>query len=103
MTREEFNKRKTAINVEYEKMKQDLYEKFAYENSTVEVDDIVEDHIGCGRVLRMKTTFAGFDSYPSLVYICLEVKKDGTPKKKETYREIYQVNVKKVNGKECGK
>ena len=100
MTKEEFDKRKTAINVEYERMKQDLYAKFAYENSTVMVDDIVEDHIGCGRVLRMKTTFAGFDSYPSLVYVCLEVKKDGTPKKKETYREIYQVNVKKVNGKE---
>lgn len=103
MTREEFDKRKTAINVEYEKMKQDLYEKFAYENSTVMVDDIVEDHIGCGRVLRMKTTFAGFDSYPSLIYVCREVKKDGTPKKNETYREIYQVNVKKVNGKEYGK
>ena len=58
MTREEFDKRKTAINVEYEKMKQDLYVKFAFENSTVEVGDIVEDHIGCGRVLKMKATFA---------------------------------------------
>ena len=99
MTREEFDKRKTAINVEYERMKQDLYVKFAFENSTVEVDDIVEDHIGCGRVLKMKATFASFDKYPSLIYECIEVKKDGTPKKKDAFRQVYQVNVKKVNGK----
>jgi hypothetical protein len=47
----------------------------------------------------MKTTFAAFDKYPSLIYECIEVKKDGTPKKIVTYRQVYQVNVKKVNGK----
>jgi hypothetical protein len=99
MTREDFKTRLADINAKYEQEKKRLYSQYAHENSTVEVDDIVEDHIGCGRVLKMKTTFAAVDEYPSLVYVCMEVKKDGTPKKKETFREIYQINVKKVNGK----
>lgn len=99
MTQEDFKTRMAEINAKYEQEKRYLYSQYAHENSTVEVDDIVEDHIGCGRVLKMKTTFAAFDKYPSLIYVCLEVKKDGTPKKKETYREVYQANVKKVNGK----
>lgn len=103
MTQKEFKIKMNEINAAYEQSKRELYSEYAYSNSTVMVDDIVEDHIGCGRVLKMKTTFAAFDKYPSLVYICMEVKKDGTPKKKETFREIYQVNVKKVNGKEYGK
>ena len=99
MTQEEFKNKMNEINAAYEMEKRKLYSEFAHSNSTIMVDDIVEDHIGCGRVLKMKTTFAAFDKYPSLIYVCLEVKKDGTPKKKETYREVYQVNVKKVNGK----
>ena len=99
MTQEDFKTKLAEINAKCELEKRHLYSQYAHENSTVEVDDIVEDHIGCGRVLKMKTTFAAFDKYPSLVYVCMEVKKDGTPKKKETFREVYQVNVKKVNGK----
>ena len=99
MTQEDFKTRLAEINAKYEQEKRYLYSQYAHENSTAKVDDIVEDHIGCGRVLKMKTTLAAFDKYPSLIYVCLEVKKDGTPKKKETYREVYQVNVKKVNGK----
>ena len=99
MTQEDFRTRLADINAKYEQEKKVLYSQYAHENSTVEVDDIVEDHIGCGRVLKMKTTFAAFDKYPSLIYVCMEVKKDGTPKKKESFRQVYQVNVKKVNGK----
>lgn len=99
MTQEEFKTRLADINAKYEQEKRHLYSQYAYENSTVEVGDIVEDHIGCGRVLKMKATFASFDKYPSLIYECIEVKKDGTPKKIVTYRQVYQVNVKKVNGK----
>ena len=99
MTQEDFKNKLAEINAKCEQEKRYLYSQYAHENSTVEVDDIVEDHIGCGRVLKMKTTFAAFDMYPSLIYECIEVKKDGTPKKKETFRQVYQVNVKKVNGK----
>lgn len=99
MTQEDFNTKLAEINAKCEQEKRHLYSQYAHENSIVEVDDIVEDHIGCGRVLEMKTTFTAFDKYPSLVYVCMEVKKDGTPKKKETFRQVYQVNVKKVNGK----
>ena len=99
MTQEDFRTRLAEINAKCEQEKRVLYSQYAHENSTVEVDDIVEDHIGCGRVLKMKTTFAAFDKYPSLIYECIEVKKDGTPKKIVTYRQVYQVNVKKVNGK----
>ena len=99
MTQEDFKSRLADINAKYEQEKKHLYSQYAYENSTVEIGDIVEDHIGCGRVLEMKVTYTRFETYPFLIYVCLEVKKDGTPKKKETFRDIYQVNVKKVNGK----
>lgn len=99
MTQEDFKRRLEDINAKCEQEKRHLYSQYAHENSTVMVDDIVEDHIGYGRVLKMKTTFAAFDKYPSLIYECIEVKKDGTPKKIVTYRNVYQVNVKKVNGK----
>jgi hypothetical protein len=99
MTQEDFKTRLADINAKYEQEKKYLYSQYAHENNTVNVDDIVEDHIGCGRVLKMKTTFATFDKYPSLVYECIEVKKDGTPKKKNIFRQVYQVNLKKVNGK----
>ena len=99
MTQKDFKTRLAEINAKCELEKRHLYSQYAHENSTVEVDDIIEDHIGCGRVLKMKTTFAAFDKYPSLIYVCVEVKKDGTPKKKESFRQVYQVNVKKVNGK----
>lgn len=106
MTQEDFKTRLADIDAKYEQEKRNLYSQYAHENNTVEIGDIVEDHIGCGRVLKMKTTLLRYDPYPSypslipsLIYVCLEVKKDGTPKKKETYRDIYQVNVKKVNGK----
>ena len=99
MTQEDFKTRLAEINAKYEQEKKHLYSEYAYENSIALIDDIVEDHIGCGRVLKMDTTFAAFNKYPSLVYVCVEVKKDGTPKNKETFRDIYQINVKKVNGK----
>jgi hypothetical protein len=99
MTQDDFKTKLAEINAKYEQDKRYLYSQYAHENSTVEVGDIVEDHIGCGRVLKMKATSASFDKYPSLIYECIEVKKDGTPKKKDTFRQVYQVNVKKVNGK----
>lgn len=99
MTQKDFKTKLAEINAKYEQEKKSLYLQYAYESSTVLIGDIVEDHIGCGRVLKMKATFASFDKYPSLIYECIELKKDGTPKKKETFRQVYQVNVKKVNGK----
>ena len=99
MTKEDFKTRLEDINTKYEQEKKRLYLQYAHENNIVEIGDIVEDHIGCGRVLKMKATFASFDKYPSFIYECIEVKKDGTSKKKEAFRQIYQINVKKVNGK----
>ena len=58
MTQEDFKTKLAEINAKYEQEKRYLYSQYAHENSTVEVDDIVEDHIGCGRVLKMKATFA---------------------------------------------
>ena len=99
MTQEDFKTKLAEINAKYEQEKKSLYSQYAHENSTVLIGDIVEDHIGCGRVLKMKTTFSSFYKYPSLIYECVELTKDGKRKKKETFREVYQINGKKVNGK----
>ena len=99
MTKEDFKTRLEDINTKYEQEKKRLYLQYAHENNIVNIGDTVEDHIGCGRVLKMKATFASFDKYPTYIKEFMEDKKDGTPKKKEVFRQIYQINVKKVNGK----
>ena len=58
MTKEDFKTRLEDINTKYEQEKKRLYLQYAHENNIVKIGDIVEDHIGCGRVLKMKATFA---------------------------------------------
>ena len=97
MTREEFDNRLKELNLEFDKKKKALLVDFALSHSTIAVGDIVEDHTGCAEVIKLGI-YCRHDGYSAMRYHCIELKKDGTPKKNETMRWVYQLNIKKVNG-----
>lgn len=98
MTREEFDNRMKELELEFVKNKKALLVNFALSNNTIAVGDIVKDHIGCAEVVKVNNVQCTYNGYSEMKYNCIELKKDGTPKKKETMRWVYQTNIKEVNG-----
>lgn len=96
MTREEFDNRLKELELEFNKNKKALLANFAISNNTIAVGDIVKDHIGCAEVVKVSINC--IYGYSEMSYNCIELKKDGTPKKKKTMRWVFQSNIKEVNG-----
>jgi hypothetical protein len=99
MTKQEFDNALNAIENEYSKAKEKLLIDYAKSNNPCEIGDIIEDHIGKGRIIKQNVTRNYHDRRSSMFYECIELKKDGTPRKKETLRTIYQHHLKSINGK----
>lgn len=97
MKREEFDNRLKELKLEFNKNKKALLVDFALSNNTIAVGNIIKDHIGCAKVIKLDI-YCAYDGYSEMKYNCIELKKDGTPKKKETMRWVYQSNIKEVNG-----
>lgn len=99
MTREEFDNMLNELQLEFNESKKALLAKFALSNNTIAVGDVVRDHKGCGRVEKLQATMSSLSKYSEMRYWCLELKKDGTPKKNGAFRWVYQSNIKEVNDK----
>ena len=99
MTKQEFDNRLNFIGNRYDKEKEQLYIDYAIANNPCKVGDIIEDHIGKGKIIKQRVTRNYNDRRSSMFYECIELKKDGMPKKKETLRTFYQCNLKSINGK----
>jgi hypothetical protein len=99
MTQQEFDNRLNFIENRYYDATEQLYIEYAKSNNPCEIGDIIEDHVGKGQIIKQKVRQSYFDKYSLMIYECIELKKDGTPKKKETLRTIYQCNLKSINGK----
>ena len=99
MTKEEFNERMSEITQEFDKKKEKLWIEFAKSNNIVQIGDVVRDLIGLIKVESAQVYLPSFSIYPSLRYVGTELKKDGTPKKRETKRSVYQHNLVEINGK----
>lgn len=98
MTKQEFDSRLKELQLEFDKKKKALFVDFALSHNTITIGDIVQDHIGCAEVIKLGIHIR-YDAYSEMRYYCIELKKDGTPKKKETMRWVYQSNIKEVNRK----
>lgn len=98
MTKQEFDDRLKELRIEFDKKKKALLVDFALSNNTITEGDIVKDHIGIAEVVKVGI-YCTYDGRSAMKYNCVELKKDGTPKKKETMRWVYQTNIKEVNGK----
>lgn len=99
MTKQEFDNRLNFIENRYDKEKYQLYIDYATSNNPCKIGDIIEDHTGKGKIIKQNITQRFSSKYSLMVYVCIELKKDGTPKKKEIIRKIYQSNLKSINGK----
>lgn len=95
----EYHKALNAIKNKYGKAKDNLLIDYATANNPCKIGDIIEDYIGKGKIIRQNVTLNYYDKYSLMFYECIELKKDGTPRKKETLRAIYQCNIKSINGK----
>ena len=93
MTEEEFKAELKKIEEEALNKKLQLYRKYALAHSTYNVGDIFTDHIGSILIEKIKECVVfNTNNLPSCIYFGLELKKDGTPTKKMTKRDAYQVN-----------
>lgn len=99
MTKQEFDNRLNLIENRCNKETEQLYIDYAIANNPCKVGDIIEDHIGKGKIIKQEVVRNYRDRRSSIFYECIELKKDGTPKKKEILRTIYQCNLKSINGK----
>lgn len=92
MTKEEYQDRRNQLELEYYKKKKDLANEYAKSNVPHKVGDVVEDHFGKIKIERIKFIWTANDELDYLYY-GLELKKDGTPRKKQTGRSVYQSNI----------
>ena len=70
-----------------------LIKKFVDENNPYKIGDKVTDHIGSVRFDKLQYTVTGSGNIPTPIYIGIELKKDGTPKKRVVVRNVYGSNV----------
>lgn len=94
MTEQEYQKRLMSIRNESRKQECELAVEYAMSNNPYKVGDIIQDRIGRLRIekIEVKRMFYG---YPYCIYFGVELKKDGTPHKRQTRRYIVQGDIKK--------
>lgn len=99
MTKKELKEKLNILASEYDFKIRELYIQYANDNNQVKVGDIIRDHLGFGRVESMSVYINHYDKESKMKYICTVLKKDGTERKRgETTRDIYQSDIKEING-----
>lgn len=93
MNLEEYNLKVKEIEDARQEAIRKLVVECALSNNTIEIGQIVEDHIGKVKVEKIRFNHASFGKLPSCRYWGIELKKDGTPKKRGDYRDVYQSNL----------
>jgi hypothetical protein len=90
MTLEEYKKAVDFIIKQAEIEKKRIATEYALSNNPVSIGDIVEDHFG-----KFQVTSVGFyySMPPCCTYSGIELKKDSTPKKKQSNRVVFQSNL----------
>lgn len=96
MTKEEYKERIISIERECTIKKNKLKRECALSNNPYKVGDVVEDHIGKLRIERIGV-YTNPWNLPSCVYYGIELKKDGTPCKRQTNRPVYQLYIIRSN------
>lgn len=93
MTREEYNERLIAIRKESNDREYNLATEYAMSNNPYKVGDIIEDHRGKLKIEKIKVRYGCYE-FPYCYYLGVELKKDGTPYKRQTGRYIIQGDIK---------
>lgn len=93
ITREQYKERLKELEAEFNAKKQQLIIDVAESNNTYSVGDTITDHMGSIKISKVKYSLSYFENIPRCIYLGVELKKDGTPKKAATERWVYQENI----------
>lgn len=93
MTKEEYLAKKKIIEADAKAAIDKLAGEYALSNAKHKEGDVIQDHIGFGKVEKLQWKYKSFQEDSEVVYICVELKKDLTPVKKNTKRMIYACNL----------
>ena len=102
MDKKEFEKQKQVLKDTYEKELVNLQKQYARLNNSVKIGDIIQDWRGTLiKVDKMQIITSSFtNEYPEYIYEGLKVTKKGILFKDGTSDDIYQSDLKKINGVE---
>jgi hypothetical protein len=93
MTHGEMRLQIKHLTIKFESDKKDIIRTYLNSINPYKVGDIISDHIGKLQIEEWK--YRTLESEPDLVYYGTELKKDGSPMKKQTQRAVYLSNVLK--------
>jgi hypothetical protein len=94
MTKEEFVAERNKLADQHQKDLKELTIKYVLANNPYKEGDIIKDHVGSIKIESIGFYGSTFIGTPSCAYTGIELKKDGTPKKANVKRTIYQENVR---------
>ena len=93
MTEEELKEQLEALEKSHLLAKMVLMREYCNENNPYKIGDTFTDHIGTVLIEKIMYSY-GINT--SCVYLGLELKKDGTPRKDGSKRNAYQCNEVKI-------
>lgn len=102
MTKEEYKSKLEALKDKYHYEINSLKKSYAFSNNPVKVGDIITDHYHSIKVEKVMLSSHSIGEYPSCFYIGVQIKKDGTPFSKQKDTEMWQHNVRYINGQPIG-
>lgn len=95
MTKEEFKNKYAALIKGFEKQVYDLRREYSLSLNPYKIGDVIEDHIGKGRIIDIYPGWDSFHDEPQIRYYCVNLTKKGEVNKREPERNIYYSNLKK--------
>lgn len=93
MTPEQYSAKLKLLQLIHTDNLNELSIEYAMSNNTIAVDDVITDHMGSIKVVDINVGTEFMGKYPICIYRGVEVKKDGTPKKKANVRDVWQNNI----------
>ena len=91
MNHEEYLQKIKKLEREFENRKLELIKEFVRANNPYKIGDKVTDRIGS--IIIENIGIEWYGSKPCAIYTGLELKKDGTPTKRQTRRRVWQSNI----------
>lgn len=95
MTYEEFKEEVKQIRLREEKAIRDLAIKYAFENNTYSIGDLVTDHAKTIRIEKFNVSGVYGSSEPQMVYTGVWLTKNREPNKKGEKHTVYSSNIQK--------
>lgn len=91
MTLKELNVAESFYRKECDDKIRAIQHQYAIENNPINIGDIITDHIGSIKVETIRVCHN--TKYPTCIYNGFVVTKNGSISKRQTKRDVYQINI----------